>query len=146
MSFYNDIVEYAIHNAENDIIDNISSEIFKIEGMSGRKNRIFLNSLMRNEKIKYLEIGSWKGSTLCSALYNNYPKYACAIDNFSQWWSEDSPSLYFHENTKKFIKCDFDFFDVNCFLFNKNLIREKINVYFYDGDHKEEDHYKALEY
>jgi len=52
MSFYNDIVEYAIHNAENDIIDNISSEIFKIEGMSGRKNRIFLNSLMRNEKIK----------------------------------------------------------------------------------------------
>lgn len=141
-----DNVEKAIYCAENNVDSSISPEIFDIEGFCSKKIRIFLNSLVSFSGTKYLEIGSWQGSTLCSALHNNNPDYACAIDNFSQWWMDNNPKDNFIENTRKFIKCQYDFLDTDCFTVNLKFISQLINVYLYDGDHGEKNHYEALNY
>ena len=62
----------------------ISDDILKMDGLSGRKYRSLINNLV--EKVKnpsYLEIGSWLGSTACSAIFKNDLAITC-IDNWSQ--------------------------------------------------------------
>ena len=55
-----------------------------MEGLSGRKYRSLINNLVEKiEKPSYLEIGSWLGSTACSAAFKNDFKITC-IDNWSQ--------------------------------------------------------------
>ena len=63
-------VEYSISNAERGI-SSLASEILKLEGMSSPKVRHLLNNLCALPGARYLEIGSYKGSTWISALYNN---------------------------------------------------------------------------
>jgi len=138
-------IDKSIFAAENDI-DTLDRDIFNITGFSSRKFKIFLNKLLSFPDMTYLEIGCWHGSTLCSALYNNKPERVFAIDNFSQFFDQGNPKENFIANIKKFITCNFKFFDVDCFSFDLNHIDHKVNTYFYDGDHKEEDQYKALSY
>ena len=52
--------------------------------MSGKKTRHFYNNICSMKNSRYLEIGTWKGSTLCSAMCNNKMK-CVAIDNWSQF-------------------------------------------------------------
>ena len=60
-------------------------EVMAIRGMSGKKYRTFINALVESlENPKYLEVGSWMGSTLCSAIHGNDVE-AVAIDNWSQF-------------------------------------------------------------
>ena len=73
-----------------------------MHGLSGRKFRILLNSLI--EKIsnsKYLEIGSWLGSTACSVSFKNNVEINC-IENWSQNFSKEfSPKQEFKKNLSK---------------------------------------------
>src|SRR5271156_5203500 len=63
----------------------IDPNLLEIEGMSGRKYRIFINNLVKNVRNpRYLEIGTWAGSTLCSAINGN-DVTAVAIDNWSEF-------------------------------------------------------------
>jgi hypothetical protein len=56
-----------------------------IDGMSGQKYRTFINNLVGSyPDARYLEIGSWGGSTATAALYGNSVKALC-IDNWSQF-------------------------------------------------------------
>ena len=82
----------------------LSPNILEMEGLSGRKFRIFLNSLIRRiSNPKYIEIGSWLGSSLCSACYQNNLEAIC-IDNWSQNFLPDiSPKKVFYKNVKKYI-------------------------------------------
>ena len=62
----------------------IDKKIITMEGLSGRKYRSLINNLVEKiEKPSYLEIGSWLGSTACSAAFKNDFKITC-IDNWSQ--------------------------------------------------------------
>ena len=48
--------------------------VVNMEGMSGIKHRYWINNFISHpEEPRYLEIGSWKGSTACSAkkVYEN---------------------------------------------------------------------------
>ena len=59
--------------------------ILSLHGMSGKRYRIFINNLIENiQDARYLEIGSWSGSTVCSAVYKNKVHSAC-IDNWTQF-------------------------------------------------------------
>ena len=50
----------------------IGEDILKMDGLSGRKYRSLINSLINKVKNpSYLEIGSWLGSTACSAVFKN---------------------------------------------------------------------------
>ena len=121
----------------------INEEIIKLEGMTGTKTRHFYNNLLSsiNDPV-YLEIGTWKGSSLCSAMYKNKATVIC-IDN----WSEFSgPKQEFLDNFEKYKgENNASFIEQDCFKVDINTL-PKCNVYLYDGGHSEEDHYKALMY
>jgi hypothetical protein len=136
-------VFYALNN-ENQY--NISDQIFNIKGFSGKEYKKFVNRLLSRDIVKnYVEIGVWHGSTVIAALNGNENKLNhWVIDNFSQF---GSPKDDFLNNWNLNLKCPVNLIDSDCFKidFDKQNMKD-IDVYFYDGDHKEEDHYLALKY
>lgn len=119
----------------------IAPDVLSIRGMSGKKYRRFINNLM--EAIpdpRYLEIGAWQGSTLCSAIFENEVTATC-VDNWSEF---DGPFDRFLTNLAKFkgksrvsfIEKDFrqlDFHHLGLF-----------NVFLFDGPHTYEDQFDAI--
>lgn len=134
-----EIVEQSIINANNNIT-KLNNKAFFIEGMSGRKNRIFLNSLLNVEGAKYFEVGVWKGSTMYSALYNNNIDYVVGVDNWSEFGGPKDEFL----NNMEDLATKFDFYDLDCFSIDKKEFKDKFNIYFYDGNHDEINQEKAL--
>ena len=118
----------------------ITDEILKLEGMTERKTRHFYNNLCSMEDTRYLEIGTWKGSSVCAAMCNNRMK-CVVIDNWSEF---GGPKDEFTVNFTKF-KGDNDalFIEKDCWDIDVTTIG-KFNIYMYDGNHDEENHYKAL--
>jgi len=117
-------------------------DIFQMKGMSGKRFRLFLNRLIRYFPIcpYYLEIGSYTGSTFCSAIFNNTVN-ATSIDLWRRCAKEE-----FYKNIEKYknieshcIQIDKDFKQVNY----KSL--EKHNVYFYDACHSEQSQHDAID-
>jgi len=134
-------LELFFENAENGIskIDNYLKEM---EGMTGLKTRHFYNNLLSISDAKYLEIGTWKGSSVCSAMCRNSATVLC-IDNWSEFGGPKSEFLnnfekYKGDNNATYIEAD-------CFNINVNTIG-KFNIYMYDGNHTYESHYKSLKY
>jgi hypothetical protein len=116
--------------------------IYAIDGMSGRKYRFFINTLIGAlTDARYLEVGTWRGSTLCSAVHGNKVR-AVAIDNWSEF---GGPKDICMANVKRFmttensihiIEGDFrsvNYGDIGTF-----------NVYLFDGPHEEQDQYDGL--
>lgn len=139
METYKPLVETAFQNAENNI-SKITNDIISMDGMSGTKTRHFYNNLLNAEDARYLEIGTWKGSSVCSAMCGNKAKVVC-IDNWSEF---GGPKSEFLENFEKF-KGDNDasFIENDCYNVDVSTL-PKFNIYMYDGNHSNESHYKAL--
>jgi hypothetical protein len=92
------------------------------------------------EGARYLEIGSWKGSTISAAMCGN--SMTCvAIDNWSEF---GGPKNVFMANFDKF-KGDNNatFIEKNCWDVDVSGLG-KFNIYMYDGNHTETSHYEAL--
>ena len=139
MHKYKKLLEISFQNAENNI-SNITDEIIQMEGMSGVKTRHFYNNLLNTEDARYLEIGTWKGSSVCSAMCNNKAKVVC-IDNWSEF---GGPKDEFLVNFEKFKgNNDATFVESDCYKVNVDLL-PKFNIYMYDGNHTNENHFKAL--
>ena len=130
-----EIVDYATSTETK-----LNNKALSLEGMSSRYVRNMLNKIVSYPDIKYLEIGVWKGSTFYSALYNNTPVYAVAIDNFCSF---GGPRYEFYENMKD-IGVDYKFIDQDCFKVDISQFQHKFNAYFYDGEHSELDQEMAL--
>lgn len=121
---------------------HLPKSLLDIEGMSGRKYRAFINQLVRNVRDpRYLEIGSWAGSTLCSAIYVNDVQ-ATAIDNWSQFGGPlDSffRNVADHVSSKTRVNViNDDFRSVNYSTIGK------FNIYLFDGPHERQDHHDGL--
>ena len=139
METYKTVVETAFQNAENNI-SKITNDIINMEGMSGIKTRHFYNNLLNTENARYLEIGTWKGSSVCSAMCGNKATVVC-IDNWSQF---GGPKDEFLVNFEKFKgENDATFIENDCYKVDVSLL-PKFNIYMYDGDHTNESHYNAL--
>lgn len=120
----------------------LPSEIRDIDGMSGQKYRAFINNLVRScPNPRYLEVGSWTGSTAAAALSGNCASALC-IDNWSQF---GGPKDQFFRNIKnvlsekiqfKFMECDFRSVDYGSI--------GKFNIYMFDGPHWEADQYDGI--
>lgn len=131
-----------------DCLENNTSKlpnwILEMDGMSGRKYRHFINNLINSlEDPRYLEIGCWKGSTSCSAIFGNKVNSYC-IDNWSEF---GGPKNIFCDNVQKCAdECD----DIEIIFeeadFKKISYTEigKYNVYLFDGPHEEKDQYDGL--
>jgi hypothetical protein len=139
MEKYKELIETAFQNAENNI-SKITNDIIIMEGMSGIKTRHFYNNLLNTEDARYLEIGTWKGSSVCSAMCGNKANIVC-IDNWSEF---GGPKTEFLINFEKFKgeNCA-SFIENDCYNVNISNL-PKFNIYMYDGNHTNESHYKAL--
>jgi hypothetical protein len=139
METYKPLIETAFKNAENNI-SKITNEIINMEGMTGTKTRHFYNNLLNTNDARYLEIGTWKGSSVCSAMCNNKAKVLC-IDNWSEF---GGPKNEFLVNFEKFKgENDATFIENDCFKVDVSAL-PKFNIYMYDGNHSCECHYNAL--
>jgi hypothetical protein len=139
MEKYRFLIETALQNAENHV-SKITQDIINMDGMSGTKTRHFYNNLLNTEDARYLEIGTWKGSTVCSAMCGNKAKVVC-IDNWSEF---EGPKSEFLINFNKF-KGDnhANFIENDCYKIDVSIL-PNFNIYLYDGNHTNESHYKAL--
>ena len=120
-----------------------------VRGMSTEKVRHLLNNVCELPDLRYLEIGTWQGSTLCSSLYGNEGVFY-AIDNFvknfDKYEGVSVKDLLF-DNLQRFdLQDKVKFFNEDCFKMDLNNIEHKINVYFYDGEHSDGSQNKALTY
>ena len=125
-----------------------------MSGMSGRKYRYLINNLVSSiNNPRYLEIGSWAGSTVCSALYGNQVKAVC-IDNWLKFETEEyvkkvyntkDQKKEFEINTKKIIteKIDFKFIESDFRKVDYNRLG-KFNIYCYDALHDEKSQYDGI--
>jgi hypothetical protein len=135
-------IEYCLEQAlqDNSEIPDYSLEI---PGMSGIKYRHFINNLLRSiENPKYLEIGTWKGSTLCAAIGGVENVQALAVDNYGYGGATEEEV---HDNVNKvktkssnitILNQDFKDFDF--------AAHGKFDIYLYDGGHTEQEHYDAI--
>jgi len=139
MESYKTLVDKAFQNAENNI-SKITDYIISMEGMSGTKTRHFYNNLLNTEDARYLEIGTWKGSSVCSAMCGNKARVVC-IDNWSEFGGPKSEFLVNFEKFKG--ENDATFIENDCYKVDVSLL-PKFNIYMYDGAHSNESHYKAL--
>jgi hypothetical protein len=139
MDTYAALIDTAFLNAENGV-SKITNEILLMDGMTGKKTRHFYNNLLNTEDARYLEIGTWKGSSVCSAMCGNKAKVVC-IDNWSEF---NGPKSEFLVNFEKFKgENDAIFIENDCYKVDISTL-PKFNIYMYDGNHSEENHYKAL--
>jgi hypothetical protein len=124
-------------------ISKVSRDILELEGLSGVYTRHFYNNLCSMPNARYLEIGTWKGSSVCSAMFGNQMACVC-IDNWSQC---GGPKDEFIQNFTRFKGLnDATFYESDCWSpqLIESLKDKKFNIYLYDGEHSEESHYKAL--
>ena len=135
-------------------VSNFDESTFDISGLSSNRVRHLLNSLCSNEGIKYLEIGSYLGSTFCAAIEGNELE-AYAVDNWAtdnlqpaENETEIEIASYqdFRENAKRY-KGDSKVRIINADC--KNLVPEdlnsKVNLVFYDGDHSYDGQLESLQ-
>ncbi len=121
----------------------LTDEILAMEGMSGNKNRHFLNNLLNRDGVRYLEIGTWKGSTLVASHYHNKPEFSTAIDDFSQF---NGPKDEFEANCTRFLGGVPKFINAGCFdIKPAEHGITGINMYFYDGEHSPNSQRMALQ-
>jgi hypothetical protein len=139
METYKTLIEISFQNAENNL-SKITNDIISIDGMSGTKTRHFYNNLLNIPDARYLEIGTWKGSSVCSAMCENKAKVIC-IDNWSEF---GGPKNEFLVNFEKFKgENEATFIENDCYKVDVSIL-PKFNIYMYDGNHTNESHYKAL--
>jgi SAM-dependent methyltransferase len=116
--------------------------VLEIDGMSGRKYRMLINNLIATlPNARYLEIGTWSGSTLCSAINGNSVR-AAAIDNWSEF---GGPKAQFLQNLQRFKTpgADVSFIEKD-FRSVDFASLGRFNVYMFDGPHTAADQFDGI--
>ena len=92
-----------------------------------------------------MEVGTWAGSSLSSALYGNgEATHGTVIENWAQF---GGPEDIFMENMQKFnITRDYhvSVFKADFFSFELQKQPHKFDIYMYDGPHEYDHHYQAI--
>jgi len=133
----------------NQLSPNLPDWLLNMESMSGRKYKNFINRLISQVSVvRYLEVGTWTGSTACSAMYKN--NVSCFfVDNWDQFNPQGNVKNLFFEHTQKIKdespEANFTFQENDFRLIDYNHIG-KYNVYFFDGPHEEKDQYDGVVY
>ena len=92
---------------------------------------------------RYLEIGTWKGSSVCSAMCGNKAKVVC-IDNWSEFGGLQRAKDEFLINFNRYKgENDARFIEQDCYTVDVSQL-PKFNIYMFDGNHTKDSHYKAL--
>ena len=140
-------------------VSKLTLDILNIQGITSNKVKCLLNNICNIDEANYLEIGVFRGSTFCSAIYGNNIK-ATGIDNWSSPYlmpsgvsqkmnfylrdKQNDPKEEFLTNVKKFGNVDnINVYRANYLDFDYSLI-EPLDIIFYDGETKYYDQYTAI--
>jgi hypothetical protein len=127
---YKEHIDKSFEHAEN-FESKIDDRILYMDGMTGRKTRHFYNNLLNIDDARYLEIGTWKGSSVCSGMCGNKAKVLC-IDNWSQF---GGPKQEFLSNFNRYKgENDAQFIEGDCYTVDTSNL-PKFNIYMYDVEH-----------
>lgn len=127
----------------------VPTEILEMEGMSGIYTRHIYNNLCglgekEGRRCRYLEIGTWKGSTFLSAMYGNSLLHGTCVDNWSEFGGPKTECL---EHFRTFFTHgeDYQVIDRDCWTLDRSVLGDvPIDLYLYDGPHTFEDHRRAI--
>ena len=123
-----------------------------INGFCGKSFRHFMNNLGALVGVNYLEVGSFCGASLISTLWGNFETVnkAYAIDDWSIPNEFIDVRNTFFENFDKYLpeelKQRVTIIEDDCFSVDLSLIKEKINLYYYDAGHEFIDQKRAFTY
>lgn len=144
-------------------VSRLDYRVYFLNGMSSPNVRRLLNNLCARPGTRYLEIGTWRGSTLVSAAINNRGSLmdCVAVDSFSEFekplmvnpliktlGENDQHTFlqYSRMSPEREARCWLKYFGligyvqlINGDCFGKTvtdlLEDRKFNTYFYDGNH-----------
>lgn len=114
-------------------------ELLAAEGMSSTRGRILLNEICSFDGCRYLEVGTYKGSTVLAASYSNSGTFV-SIDNFSEFGANQHLALANKQRWSE--ECRWDLVQADVWSIEPPLV--PINVFFYDGKHTEADQRRAF--
>ncbi len=109
--YYDEIVKVCLEIGEKRVSKlQEHPRVAELYGLSGLRTKHFLNSLLSNGRITYLEMGVYRGASLTCALYKNPEVKAYAVDNW-QYSGIDVPQIKYEKDadgkdTAKFIPWD----------------------------------------
>lgn len=118
------------------------SQSTKPHPMSTINTQSLINKLCRLPDTHYLEVGVLRGASYFAAAHNNEGTYY-GVDNWSKY---DNNQSLIESNIEKFgsSKRKFIFFNEDSWGLDLEKFGNKINVFFYDGDHSYESQEKIL--
>jgi hypothetical protein len=142
-NLYKKTIDDSFDNAENHI-SKLTPELLSMNGMSGIKTRHFYNNMCSMEGTRYLEIGTWMGSSTSAAMYGNKSSITC-IDNWCELWGgiNNIKELFLDNFNKYKGNNDARYIESDCFKLDISTL-PKFNMYLYDGNHAENNHILAL--
>jgi hypothetical protein len=116
--------------------------LLELEGMSGKKYRLFINTLVGAVKgARYLEVGSGTGSTACSAMYGNDATVVCIDPRLGI----GNPREIFFENINKYLNAaNITVFEKETDCVDYSMIG-KFNIVASGGSHQHDDRGLGLE-
>lgn len=140
-------------------VSKLTLDILNIQGITSNKVKCFMNNICNVDGANYLEIGVFRGSTFCSAIYGNDIK-ATGIDNWSSPYLMPSgvsqkmsfylrdiptdPKEEFLTNVKRFGNVEnINVYRANYLDFDYSTI-EPLDIIFYDGETKYYDQYTTI--
>ena len=154
-TFFSDHIEDCIEKYKSGH-SKLNQKAVSMDGMIPPPARNLLNLLADFDGCRYMQIGTWKGACLYSALYGNDIDYAFACDNFSQYSADPDDRNISIVNFNILLNLmqpdddgeavEFEFYDGNCWGMPLSRIKAPINMYFYDGGHNCGDHFLSLYY
>lgn len=139
---YIEHIEKCFENADN-LKSKITKEIIDLDGMSGVKTRHFYNNLLSIEDGRWLQIGVWKGTSSCAAIYGNNA-IVSLVENFAGFGGPKEECMANIEKYKGYN--DVTFYEEDCFQIDITKFKNKFNLYCYDADHSEYSTKKGVEY
>ena len=141
-SIYENIVDTSFEGALKEE-SKLDEWVLDMQGMSGKCFRHFLNNLASKMRdCRYLEIGSWKGSTTIAFGYDNPHADMTICDNWSLF---GGPEKEFHHHLNRMhTQCRHNKISFHNEDFRKLKLYRKYNVYFFDGPHEEKDQFDGL--
>jgi hypothetical protein len=112
-------------------------------GMSGRKYRMLINALVgMTPDARYLEIGSWAGSTAAAAMYGQALKATC-IDNWSEFGGPKDAFVQVTNQARASGRVDFAFIENDFRKVDYGAIG-RYNLYLFDGPHLYQDQFDGV--
>ncbi|KAG5188949.1 hypothetical protein JKP88DRAFT_177397 [Tribonema minus] len=119
----------------------LTDDVLNMQGMSGSKTRHLYNNMCSLPGARYLEVGTFKGSSFVSAMYENDQCTGFCVDNWSEFGGRDD----FFRNTERFIpEASMIVHDKNCWDISKKDVPLPINIFLYDGAHNYKDQKRAI--